>query len=71
MLSGWTSSPEWHSSVSAKATRCTQVEHTLLVTLVGRDILRGRILTERLEPDDYVHVIVGCLLHDIGYVRGI
>src|SRR5215211_3091256 len=47
------------------------VEHTLLVTLVGLDILRGRMLTERLEPDDYAHLIVACLLHDIGYVRGI
>ncbi len=47
------------------------VEHTLLVTLVGRDILHGRILTERLEPDDYSHTIIACLLHDIGYVRGI
>jgi hypothetical protein len=47
------------------------IEHTFLVTLVGRDILRGRMLTERLEPDDYAHVIVACLLHDIGYVRGI
>jgi hypothetical protein len=47
------------------------VEHTFLVTLVGRDILRGRMLTERLEPLDYSHLIVACLLHDIGYVRGI
>jgi hypothetical protein len=47
------------------------VEHTLLVTLVGLDILRGRMLTERVEPDDYAHLIVACLLHDIGYVRGI
>src|SRR5215207_4244154 len=47
------------------------LEHTFLVTLVGRDILRGRMLTERLEPDDYAHLIVACLLHDIGYVRGI
>src|SRR5215210_7639442 len=47
------------------------IEHTVLVTLVGRDILRGRMLTERLEPDDYAHLIVACLLHDIGYVRGI
>jgi hypothetical protein len=29
------------------------------------------MLTERLEPDDYSHLIVACLLHDIGYVRGI
>jgi len=47
------------------------VEHTLLVTLVGLDILRGRMLTERLEPDDYAHLVVACLLHDIGYVRGL
>ena len=46
-------------------------EHTLLVTLVGRDILRGRSLTERIEPTDYDHLIVACLLHDIGYVRGV
>ena len=47
------------------------LEHTFLVTLVGRNLLRGRMLTERLEPDDYAHLIVACLLHDIGYVRGI
>jgi hypothetical protein len=47
------------------------VEHTFLVTLVGRDILRGCMLTERLEPEDFSHLIVACLLHDIGYVRGI
>src|SRR5918992_6376730 len=47
------------------------VEHTLLVTQVGRDILEGRTLTERLDPEDYSHVIVACLLHDIGYVRGV
>jgi hypothetical protein len=46
-------------------------EHTVLVTLVGRDILRGRILTERIEPADYDHLIIACLLHDIGYVRGV
>src|SRR5215208_7149977 len=47
------------------------VEHTFLVTLAGRDIIRGRTLTERIEPLDYSHLIVACLLHDIGYVRGI
>ena len=39
-------------------------EHTL--PLDGRDILRGRSLTERIEPADYNHLIVACLLHDIG-----
>jgi hypothetical protein len=47
------------------------LEHTMLVTMVGRDILRGKTLTERIEPTDYAHLIVACLLHDIGYVRGV
>jgi hypothetical protein len=47
------------------------LDHTVLVTLVGRDILRGRMMCERIEPDDYLHLIIGCLLHDIGYVRGV
>ena len=46
-------------------------EHTLLVTQAGRDILEGRTLTERITPEDYVHFIIACLLHDIGYVRGV
>ena len=46
-------------------------EHTLLVTMVGRDILQGLTLSRRIEPSDYSHLIIACLLHDIGYVRGI
>jgi len=46
-------------------------EHTMLVTMVGRDILRGRVLTQRILPEDYIHLICACLLHDIGFVRGI
>ena len=47
------------------------VEHTMLVTLAGRDILRGRALLKPQLAGDYAHLIVACLLHDIGYVRGI
>ena len=47
------------------------VEHTLLVTLAGVDILRGRALHTHLNADDYAHVIIACLAHDIGYVRGL
>jgi hypothetical protein len=47
------------------------VEHTLLVTLAAHDILRGRALHTRMPVDDYAHVIVACLAHDIGYVRGL
>ena len=46
-------------------------EHTLQVTMVGRDILAGMTLSQPIEPTDYSHLIVACLLHDIGYVRGV
>src|SRR6516162_10216285 len=45
-------------------------EHTLLVTLAGYDIMRGRALHAQVTASDYAHVIVACLTHDIGYVRG-
>ncbi|HXZ22036.1 MAG TPA: HD domain-containing protein [Pseudolabrys sp.] len=47
------------------------VEHTMLVTLVGYDIMRGRALLKPTLPEDFAHLLVACLLHDIGYVRGI
>jgi hypothetical protein len=47
------------------------VEHTMLVTLVGYDILRGRTLLAPTHARDFAHIIVACLFHDIGYVRGI
>jgi hypothetical protein len=46
-------------------------EHTLQVTMVGRDILHGMMVHQRIEPEDYSNLIVACLLHDIGYVRGV
>jgi hypothetical protein len=47
------------------------VEHTMLVTLAGHDIFRGRALQTHLSVEDYAHVILACLTHDIGYVRGL
>jgi hypothetical protein len=47
------------------------VEHTMLVTLAGHDIMRGRALHTHMPAEDYAHVIVACLTHDIGYVRGL
>lgn len=46
-------------------------EHTLQVTMVGREILQGMTLSQRIEPTDYSHLIIACLLHDIGYMRGV
>ncbi len=47
------------------------VEHTMLVAQVGYDIMKGRALLTPTYPIDFAHVLVACLLHDIGYVRGI
>jgi hypothetical protein len=43
----------------------------MLVTLVGYDIMKGRALLTPTTPSDYSHLLVACLFHDIGYVRGI
>src|SRR5215475_1870560 len=47
------------------------VEHTMLVTLAGHDIFKGRALLKPSTPIDYSNFIVACLVHDIGYVRGV
>jgi hypothetical protein len=48
------------------------LNHTVMVTLVGQEILRGRhISLGGVTPRDWLHFIVSLLCHDIGYVRGI
>ncbi len=48
------------------------VEHTVLVTLAGQEILRGKHRMEGgVTPDDWIHFIMALLCHDIGYVKGI
>jgi hypothetical protein len=47
------------------------IEHTMLVTLAGHDILMGRAMLRHTTADDYANFILACLAHDIGYVRGI
>ena len=42
------------------------VEHTLMVTLVGQQIIRGRLLSEALTPEDWLHYTCALLVHDIG-----
>ncbi|MDB5809356.1 MAG: hypothetical protein JWN94_1478 [Betaproteobacteria bacterium] len=47
-------------------------EHSMMVTLVGQEILRGKYLRDgRISARDWAHFIVSLLCHDIGYVRGI
>jgi hypothetical protein len=48
------------------------VEHTMLVALVGQDILRGKHIREGgVSPEDWLHYIISLLSHDIGYVKGV
>jgi len=48
------------------------IEHSMMVTLVGQEILRGKhILEGGVAPRDWLNVLVSLLCHDIGYVRGI
>jgi hypothetical protein len=48
------------------------VNHTIMVTLVGQEILRGRqIIVGGVTPRDWLHFTISLLAHDIGYVRGI
>jgi hypothetical protein len=48
------------------------VEHTMMVTLVGQEILKGRHLCEGgVTPRDWLHYMLAVLCHDIGYVRGV
>jgi hypothetical protein len=46
------------------------LEHTMMVTLVGQQIIRGRLLSGSLAPEDWLHYMVALLVHDIGFVRG-
>ncbi len=48
------------------------VEHTVLVTLVGQSILKGKQLVEGgVTPKDWMLYTIALLCHDIGYVKGI
>jgi len=48
------------------------VEHTILVTLAGQEILRGKHIREGgVFCEDWLHFIISLLCHDIGYVKGV
>ena len=46
-------------------------EHTILVTQVGWEILKGKRIHTTVDAVDAAHFLLACLMHDIGYVRGI
>ncbi|MGK7927215.1 MAG: Npun_R2479 family HD domain-containing metalloprotein [Spirulina sp.] len=48
------------------------VEHTVLVSLTGQEILRGKQIRDGgVTPEDWLHCILSLLYHDIGYIKGI
>lgn len=48
------------------------VDHTIMVSLVGQAILKGKHLREGgITPSDWMHFMLALLCHDIGYVKGI
>jgi hypothetical protein len=48
------------------------VEHTVFVTLVGQQILRGKHIREGgVNSEDWLHFIISLVCHDIGYVKGV
>ena len=48
------------------------IDHTIMVTLVGQAILKGKHLGEGgITPSDWLHFMMALLCHDIGYVKGV
>jgi hypothetical protein len=48
------------------------VEHSVLVTLVGQEVLRGKHIREGgVSCEDWLHFIISLVCHDIGYVKGV
>jgi hypothetical protein len=48
------------------------VEHSILVTLVGQEILRSKHIREGgVSCEDWLHFIISLACHDIGYVKGV
>ena len=47
-------------------------DHTILVTLVGQEILRGKHIREGgVSAEEWLHYGIALLCHDIGYVKGV
>ena len=48
------------------------VEHTIFVTLVGQEVLRGKHIKKGgVTPEDWLHFHISLLCHDIGYIKGV
>ncbi|MBI4641885.1 MAG: metal-dependent phosphohydrolase [Candidatus Tectomicrobia bacterium] len=59
-------------NISNTDTLYHNMDHTMMVTLVGQEILLGKHLSEGgVTPEDWLHFMVALLYHDIGYLKGI
>ena len=48
------------------------VNHTIMVTQVGLEILRGKQIREGgVSTKNWLHFVISLLCHDVGYVRGV
>lgn len=48
------------------------VEHTVFVTMVGQQILRGKHIQQGgVLCEDWLHFLISLVCHDIGYVKGV
>lgn len=48
------------------------VEHTIFVSLVGQEVLRGKHIREGgVSCEDWLHFMISLVCHDIGYVKGV
>lgn len=48
------------------------MEHTIMVTEVGQEVLRGKHVVEGgVSPRCWLNFVISLLCHDIGYVRGV
>ena len=68
---GWASSMALENIANSDALY-HNVEHTILVTLVGQEVVRGKHIRDGgVSPEDWLHFIISLLCHDIGYVKGV
>jgi len=47
------------------------LEHMIEVSTTGQEILLGQHKKERVEPEDWLHFMLSCISHDIGYIKNL
>jgi hypothetical protein len=57
--------------ISRSSAAYHNLEHTILATLTGQELLIGKRLGgEEVSSEDWVHYLLSLLCHDIGFIRG-